>query len=166
VIQDSARILCVEPAWSWIVRFILLIFVLTPIIEMWLLIKVGGVIGALPTIALVLLTAMLGLALLRQQSFSTLMRARARMDGGELPAKEMIEGIFLAVGGALLLTPGFLTDAIGFACLLPGIRQILIAWGMRHFTLRNATFQGGFSSSSSRPEAPKDTIEGEFRRDD
>ena len=126
---------------------------------MWLLITVGGIIGPLPTIGLVLLTAMLGLALLRQQGFSTLMRARSKMEGGQLPAREMAEGIFLAIGGALLLTPGFFTDAIGFACLIPGVRQVFIAWGMRQFSVRASGVHRGQGQANN-------TIEGEFRRDD
>ena len=126
---------------------------------MWLLITVGGIIGPLPTIGLVLLTAMLGLALLRQQGFSTLMRARSKMESGQLPAREMAEGIFLAIGGALLLTPGFFTDAIGFACLIPGVRQVFIAWGMRQFSVRTSGAHRGQGQANN-------TIEGEFRRDD
>ena len=86
---------------------LLMLFVIMPVVEMWVLVEVGSEIGALTTIGLVLLTAMLGLALLRQQGVSTLMRANQRMQSGQLPAQEMVEGIFLAVGGALLLTPGF-----------------------------------------------------------
>lgn len=173
-------------------RFFVAIFVILPILEMWLLIRVGGIIGALPTIALVFLTAMAGLALLRQQSFSTLFRARSRMAQGQLPANEMVEGIFLAVGGALLLTPGFITDLIGFSCLIPGVRQVLIAWGLKQFKVRQ--FEGsGFgsfhqqrfertdfeSSESPSHESQKrgegtpgsqnsenQTIDGEFRRED
>jgi len=149
------------------VRFVLLLFVVIPVIEMWLLIKVGGIIGALPTIGLVLLTAMIGLALLRQQGFSTLMRARSKMEGGQLPASEMIEGLFLAVGGALLLTPGFFTDAIGFACLLPGIRQVIIAWGVRQFSIHNLGMHGQPSQhGSAQNSSERHTIDGEFRRDD
>lgn len=155
-------------------RFLFVVFIITPILEMWLLIKVGAVIGALPTIALVFLTAMIGLALLRQQSFSTLMRAQSRMSRGELPTSELVEGLFLAVGGALLLTPGFVTDAIGFACLLPGIRHVLIVWGIKQFNLRQMNQQGRHYSDFDEP--PSDdtpplnekthTIEGEFRRED
>lgn len=130
---------------------------------MWVLIKVGGVIGALPTIGLVLLTAVLGLALLRQQGFATLLRARQKMAEGQLPAKEMVEGIFLAVGGALLLTPGFVTDAIGFACLLPGIRQLLIFWAMRHFKPEVQVYG---QKPYQQDEEQSTTIEGEYRRDD
>ncbi len=104
----------------------LIIFMLVPIIEMWMLIEVGGWIGALPTIALVVLTATLGLSLLKHQGLSTLMRARRKMDEGSIPASELVSGVMIAVGGALLLTPGFITDAIGFALLVPQTRQWLL----------------------------------------
>lgn len=143
-------------------NYLFLLFVLTPIVEMWVLIKVGGVIGALPTIGLVLLTAVIGLALLRMQGFATLLRARQKMEEGQLPAKELVEGIFLAVGGALLLTPGFVTDALGFACLLPGTRHVLIAWGMQRFKPGIRTF----GQQPNTSDHQNTTIEGEFRRED
>ena len=104
----------------------LIIFMLVPIVEMWILIEVGGWIGALPTVALVVLTATLGLSLLKRQGLSTLMRARRKMDEGSIPASELVSGVMIAVGGALLLTPGFVTDAIGFALLIPQTRQWLL----------------------------------------
>ena len=104
----------------------LIIFMLVPIIEMWILIEVGGWIGALPTIGLVVLTATLGLSLLKRQGLSTLMSARRKMDEGSIPASELVSGVMIGVGGALLLTPGFVTDAIGFALLMPQARQWLL----------------------------------------
>src|SRR5690606_8721638 len=109
-----------------------------PILEMWLLIEVGSAIGTLPTIGMVLLTAVVGAALLRQQGFHTLTRAQQRLNSGEVPATEILEGLFLAVGGALLLTPGFLTDAIGFCCLLPPIRRGIIAALLRRGVVQMA----------------------------
>ena len=125
----------------------LLIFMLVPIVEMWILIEVGGWIGALPTIALVVLTATLGLSLLKRQGLSTLMRARRKMDEGSIPASELVSGVMIAVGGALLLTPGFVTDAIGFALLIPQTRQWLLLKLVDRYR-------------------DKITIEGEFRRVD
>ena len=104
----------------------LLLLMLIPIVEMWILIEVGGWIGALPTIGLVVLTATIGLSLLKQQGLSTLMRARRKMDKGAIPASELVSGVMIAVGGALLLTPGFVTDAVGFALLIPQTRQWLL----------------------------------------
>jgi len=80
-----------------------------------------------PTLIIVIGTAALGTWLLRQQGLSTLARARSRLDSGELPATQLIEGAILLVGGALLLTPGFMTDAVGFACLVPPSRRWLAA---------------------------------------
>ena len=105
----------------------LLLFLLTPLVEMYLLIKVGGWIGAWPTIGLVALTAVVGVALLKRQGLATLARGVARLNGGELPARELAEGVLLAVAGALLLTPGFVTDTFGFALLTPVLRARLAA---------------------------------------
>ncbi len=76
----------------------LLLFIAVPIVEMWILIQVGGEIGALPTIGLVVLTATIGLSLLKRQGLSTLMSARAKMDQGRIPAGELVSGVMLAVG--------------------------------------------------------------------
>ncbi len=107
-------------------KFLFLLFLVVPLAEIYLLIQVGGVIGAWPTIALVVGTALLGAVLVRSQGFSTIVRVREQLERGELPAMEIFEGLFLLVAGALLLTPGFFTDAIGFACLTPPLRQALI----------------------------------------
>ena len=108
------------------IRFWPVLFLVIPIIEVYLLIEVGGVIGAGWTILLIVFTAIIGVNLLRQQGISTLMRANKAMSQGQIPAMEMMEGIFLAVGGALLITPGFFTDFIGFVCLLPFTRRGII----------------------------------------
>lgn len=132
-------------------RIWLLIFVTTPIVEMYLLIEVGGYIGATWTIALVMLTAVIGITLLRRQGLATLARGVTRMQQGEVPAQEMAEGILLGIAGALLLTPGFVTDAVGFALLTPGIRQRLITSVMARMEL-----------SAASPGVTGTTIEGDF----
>ena len=152
-------------------RPLLLLFIVMPILEMWVLIRVGQEIGALPTIGLVFLTAIVGLALLRRQGISTIMRAQQKMQVGEMPAREMAEGIFLAVGGALLLTPGFITDAIGFACLIPGLRQLILGKLLSHVVVVQASNYGPYAGSGRGPHGgPKpdthDVIEGDFERDD
>ena len=110
----------------------LLLFIAVPIVEMWILIQVGGEIGALPTIGLVVLTATIGLSLLKRQGLSTLMSAQAKMDQGRIPAGELVSGVMLAVGGALLLTPGFVTDVVGFLLLIPATRR----WVLRQIIER------------------------------
>lgn len=153
--------------------FVFLLFVAVPIIEIFLLIKVGSAIGALPTIAIVILTAFVGTRMLRSQGLSTLDTARTKMTGGQLPATELVEGLALGVGGALLLTPGFVTDAIGFACLIPFSRRAIIRYLTRN--VRVAGMTGGFASArqqQGQPGAPGgkpakgDVIEGEFLRKD
>lgn len=121
-----------------------LLFLAMPIVEMYLLIQVGGWIGALPTIGLVALTAMVGMALLRQQGFATLLRGQQRMAEGQLPAQELMEGFALAVGGALLLTPGFVTDAVGFSLLLPPTRRLLVGAFVRRGVWQMQQGPGGW----------------------
>ncbi len=123
-------------------KFLFIAFLVVPLVEIYFLIQVGDVIGAGWTIALVVATALLGAALVRAQGFTTVNRVRSQLDRGELPAVEIFEGLFLLVAGALLLTPGFVTDAIGFACLTPPLRRAII----RHM-LTNGVIQGSVTSS-------------------
>jgi UPF0716 protein FxsA len=106
---------------------------------------------------LVVFTAMLGALLLRSQGLSTLMRFRDGMNRGELPAFELLEGVILLVGGALLLTPGFFTDLLGFLCLIPASRRTIVKWLMRRATIHVAE-QRNEQASTHR------TLEGHFRR--
>jgi len=107
--------------------YALMLFVAMPIIEIAVLLRVGSALGWLPTLAIVILTAVLGTIMLRQQGLATLNIARQRMNSGEMPAQQMLEGVILMIGGVLLLTPGFVTDAFGFACLIPYSRRWLAA---------------------------------------
>jgi UPF0716 protein FxsA len=104
----------------------LLLFVGAPLVELYFLIQVGSVIGALPTIILSVLTAVLGGALVRMQGLGVLMRVRGALDRGETPALALIDGAVLLACGFLLLLPGFVTDAIGFLLLVPPLRHALI----------------------------------------
>ena len=94
---------------------------------MYLLIEVAGYINTLPTIGLVMLTAVIGVALLKRQGVQTLTRGVGRLNRGEVPATEIAEGILLGIAGALLITPGFVTDAVGFTLLFPPSRQMIAA---------------------------------------
>ena len=133
-----------------------LIFFATPIVEMYILLEVGGEIGALPTIGLVMLTAVIGVALLKRQGLSTLTRGIERVDHGELPASEIVEGVLLAVAGALLLTPGFVTDGIGFFLLFPPGR----AWVAAHVLQRAVVI--GDAQRRPHPQGDPRVIDGEF----
>ena len=105
--------------------FLLLAFILVPLAEIAVLIKVGGVIGLVPTLALIVLTAVVGTWMLRHQGFSVLARAQRQLEQGVMPVSEVFEGLCLLVAGALLLTPGFLTDAAGALLLVPQVRALL-----------------------------------------
>ena len=144
-------------------RILLLLFLLVPLLEIYLLIKVGGIIGAIPTISLVVFTAVLGALLLRFQGFSILQRVRLTLARGEIPAIEMLEGVVLLVSGAMLLTPGFFTDTLGFLCLIPSLRRRLISWFIqRHITISGTAHNSRDNQQHHRPRV----IEGESRRID
>jgi UPF0716 protein FxsA len=148
-----------------------ILFIVVPLVELYLIIQVGSMIGALWTVLLVLLTAVIGVQLLRIQGFSTLNRARQNMEMGVMPAMEMMEGMVLAVGGALLITPGFITDTLGFLCLIPATRRALIRYLMRHATVQGQGYYSRTTTDYSRQHRGGDghhgrTIEGEFHRDD
>ena len=162
-------------------RTALIIFITVPLIEMVVLIQVGGLIGAIPTVALVVLTATIGIWLLKLEGLATLARVQEKLDQGQIPGTELLEGIMLLVGGALLLTPGFITDVMGFTCLLPGLRRPLARWMIQRGVLgamnfSGSSFTGGtfssgsFTTSSTPPDQPSDLddkmIEGEFREED
>jgi UPF0716 protein FxsA len=135
---------------------ILLLIIAVPLVELYVLIKIGAVIGALPTLGLIILTALVGAALLRQQGLVTLRRFRTALDKGSLPAMELVEGVALLIGGVLLLTPGFVTDAVGFLFLLPITRKAMLKTAVKR------------SRYTQNPPVKGRVIEGEIvdKRDD
>lgn len=145
-------------------RLLFLIFVALPILEMIVLIKVGSIIGVIPTVALVVLTATLGIWLMRVQGLATLARVQEKLERGEVPGTELLEGIMLLIGGALLLTPGFITDTMGFVCLIPVLRQPIARWLLRRGILGAIHIQGGRGHRGS--DDFHTTIEGEYTDED
>jgi UPF0716 protein FxsA len=105
---------------------LLLIFIVIPLIELAVILKVNSFIGIGWTLGLIIITAFVGVRLLKQQGISTLLRANQKMQQGQMPAQELAEGFLLALAGALLLTPGFVTDAVGFTLLVPATRKALV----------------------------------------
>jgi len=114
------------------IRFLFLLFILTPLIELYLLIEVGSQIGGLTTIMLCLATAALGGFLVRLQGIQMLFSARKEVAAGQVPAAAGLHGLMLVVAGLLLLTPGFFTDTIGFILLVPPFRDWLINRSFPH----------------------------------
>jgi UPF0716 protein FxsA len=150
-------------------RWVLIAFIAIPLVEMLLLFEVAEYIGGLTTVGLVVLTAVIGVQILKRQGFATLSRANRRLESGQLPGQEIVEGLLLAFAGALLLTPGFITDTIGFICLTGPLRRAmarkLIDSGVLVAMQGGAGSRGFFWSSGHRHSRPRDssTIEGEYR---
>ena len=142
---------------------VLLLFLAIPLVEIYFLIKVGGVVGAFSTVVLVVVTAMLGASIARYQGVVTLQRVQATVARGETPAIEMIEGAILFFGAVLLLIPGFVTDLAGFACLIPPLRRSIALWALQHMIVPPPP-PGGPGSPTRGPEIR--TLEGEYRRED
>ncbi|HKJ71530.1 MAG TPA: FxsA family protein [Gammaproteobacteria bacterium] len=144
------------------------LFLAIPLVEIYLLIEVGQVIGAPLTIVAVVGTAVLGAVLARYQGMVTVTRLYTQLNHGELPTQTLFEGACLLVAGALLLTPGFFTDAVGFALLTPPLRR----WAYRQVKDRMVVRMDPFGQSAGphRPGDPEEpgptTIEGEFRQRD
>ncbi len=103
-----------------------LLFTLIPIAELYLLIKVGGMIGALNTVLIIFLTAIAGAYLAKSEGFFAIQRIQRAMNEGRPPGNEILHGLFVLLGGFTLLTPGFLTDLVGLTMLLPGPRHFYI----------------------------------------
>ncbi len=128
--------------------FIFLALLGVPVIEIAVFIEIGGWIGLWPTLGLIVATAMAGTALLRQQGLSTLARARETVERGKMPVREVADGVCLLVAGALLLTPGFVTDAAGVLLLVPPVRHALLRWALARivasgrFTVRASVRRG------------------------
>ena len=140
----------------------LLLFVGTPLVELYFLIKVGSQIGALATLFLTIFTAIVGGWMVRAQGFATITRVRGAMDRGEVPAFDMMEGAVLLVCGFLLLLPGFVTDIVGFIFLIPWVRRWLLAVGLQSSgVMRPAQPTEQSASQTSEPRV----IEGEFQRE-
>jgi UPF0716 protein FxsA len=160
---------------------IVFFFLAVPIIEIYLLIQVGQVIGAGWTVLLVVLTAVIGVWLLRIQGLSTLTRAQRKLQENQLPAREILEGMALVVAGAFLLTPGFFTDTIGFLLLFPPTRISLVSLVASRMVVsasvharanQGAANHGGANHADPLQDRPGQSHDGDvidgvkYRRDD
>lgn len=148
-----------------------LLFAILPIVEIAILINVGEHIGGWYTVAIVILTAFAGAHLVRQQGLSTLMQAQQKMQSGTIPGQEMAEGLLLVIAGVLLVTPGFITDGIGFLLSLPITRPLIAKGLVKHLSIKmvNPAFDGNFAQhhqQSHSKDQSEDIIEGEFERKD
>ena len=151
-----------------------LVFTSVSLLEIFVLVKVGSSLGAWPTIMLVIITALVGSALVRSQGLQLLQQLHHRMAQGEMPGQQLIEGVMLLVTGVLLVTPGFVTDFCGLLLLQPKIRGNIAKLVLANVKLNpNVSMSGHYSQSQTgsdapftRPKKDKDVIEGEFERKD
>jgi UPF0716 protein FxsA len=135
-----------------IFRSFFIAIVVISCLELYVLIAVGSVLGGFLTIMLIIASAALGSFLLKQQGLATWQRLQATISRHETPAYELMEGFLILLGGALLLTPGFITDAVGLMCLLPSLRQNII----------KIVLQNYFSPTTHENE---NVLEGEFHKE-
>ena len=152
-------------------RILLAIFIIVPIIEIYLFMRIGEMIGIGATLGMIVLTAFIGITMLKWQGLSTLQRAQENLQENKIPATELVEGIILLLCGALLLTPGFFTDTVGFLMLVPPIRQgvakVLVEKGkiqMFNGSSFSGFTHGGFDSNNNGQDG--DIIDGEFTKED
>jgi len=113
-------------------QLLFVLFILVPIIEITVLMQVGELIGAWPTVAIVIISAWLGAKFVRQQGLTTLQSVQTKMAQGEMPSSEIVTGLMLLVAGVLLVTPGFVTDIFGLSLLIPAVRAALAATVQKH----------------------------------
>ena len=113
-----------------------LAFTIIPIIEIYLLIEIGSMFGALTAVALVILTGFLGAFLARMQGLKTLYRIQESLREGRMPSGELLDALLIVIAGLVLLTPGFLTDSAGFLLLIPATRNSIKYWLRRQIELR------------------------------
>lgn len=138
---------------------LVVLFIIVPIVELFVIIQVGGAIGVLPTVGLLVLGSVLGSVLMRSQGRAAWRDFQAATASGRVPAREVLDGALVIFGGALLLTPGFATDALGLLLLLPPTRAIvrrMLVDGVARRMLGPAAIPGGmaFRHASSRRRTP------------
>ncbi|MBK5289433.1 MAG: FxsA family protein [Acidimicrobiia bacterium] len=116
--------------------FLILALVVVPLIELFVIIQVGQWIGFLPTILLLIVISIAGGFLVKREGLSAWRRAQAQLRAGEIPAAELVDGALIMAAGAMLLTPGFVTDAIGVLLLIPAMRFLPRRWAQNHRATR------------------------------
>ncbi len=144
--------------------WLFLAFVGVPLIEIALFIQVGGAIGLWPTLAIVILTAFLGTWLVRTQGLMAMNDLRRSFSDLNDPTEPLAHGAMILVAGALLLTPGFFTDAVGFSLLMPPVRAAVFAWAKRRVKVQQ--FSMGPDPRAQQPRGHGPVIDGEFEEID
>ena len=139
---------------------LLLLFIVVPAVELILLIQMGRWIGTLPTVGLIVVTGIVGAYLTRQQGVQVLRRAQQEAQSGQVPGGALLEGAMILVAGAVLMTPGVLTDAFGFLLLIPQTRKLLrgVVWRQIQRFIENGRIRVGGFGPMSTGQIPRQTI--------
>ncbi|MCH2626496.1 MAG: FxsA family protein [Acidimicrobiales bacterium] len=130
------------------------LFIVVPIVELVLIIQVGQVLGAWNTVGLLIIDSLVGAWLVKHQGLGLLKRSRERLQKGEMPSDEIFSGIAILFAGALMLTPGFLTDAVGLIILIPPIRSVAIGGIRRNFRSRATNTSATWNLETWNSEEP------------
>lgn len=130
-------------------RFLFFAFIVVPLLDLFVLLKIGGLMGFWPTVGLVLLSGAVGAALARWQGLSTIAKIQSELAAGRLPAAELADGAMILVAAALLLTPGFLTDCVGILLLIPPARRLLATFLTKYFRTRMVVSHVSFNSGGA-----------------
>lgn len=136
-----------------------LAFIVVTLAEAWLFVEVGGAIGFLPTFALVLVVSVVGAWLVKREGVGVWRRAQAQMRAAKVPGKELADGALILVGGALLLTPGFLTDILGICLLVPPTRAVLRGVVLRYLAKRTKVRISKLGARAATAHDLQDTYE-------
>lgn len=154
-------------------RILFLLIFIVPLIELYFLIQLGDVIGALPTVLLTVFTAVFGVALMRSQGLAIMQNVQLELAAGRSPQESMLEGVFIFLGGVLLFFPGLITDFIGLLFLVPFVRKFLIKQSTKGMQTRgrfryqqnDSVYEGEWAEKPEQP--PKtiknDILDGEFK---
>ncbi len=139
--------------------YLFAVLVAVPLIEISLFIEIGGFIGLWPTLAIVVLTAAVGAALLRHQGLVVFSDLKTALAANRDPSKVLVHGLLVFVAGLVLLTPGFFTDSVGLLLLFPAVREMLIAWAGRQIASK-ATVYASRTGWTARRDCSGNVIEG------
>jgi UPF0716 protein FxsA len=143
--------------------YLLLLFILVPLIELAVLIRLYHATNLLTTLAIVILTGVLGAALARRQGFEAWQRIQSQLSQGKPPASELLDGLLILIAGVLLVTPGILTDVVGFSLLVPSVRALLRGRLARRLVPPQVMQFHSFSADVFRRQEPRDNeIEAEY----
>ncbi len=142
------------------IGLILLLMIAVPVLEIMVFIQAGDLIGLWPTLLVVVLTAAMGTALLRHQGLAVLLKVQESLNGGRPPVAELFDGLCLFVAGLLLLTPGFLTDGVGFLLFVPPLRSLILGGLLKRLSV--SLHGGSENGPGPAPQDREDIIEGDY----